>query len=372
MNVSRSDQDVATDGGKRAAEADSGERAAPADLFSRTADVSEVTFRDRLTEFFDAYVYTPLSIGWSDWRTRTGGIIILFFVGVWIIAELTLIAEPTSLEHDMMLQPFHEGWVTIGSVSVLGLSIPFPEFTAPLGTDVSGRSIFEQLVHGTPPVFKMILSGAVFSAVLGTLIGTVAGYKGGRIDGVLMTFTDIMITIPGLALVIVIAAVYPPRNPFVVGLILGIDNWPGLARTLRSQVLSIREESFVEAHRTMGLPTSHIVRRDIISQLMPYISINFANGARRIIFESVALYFLGILPFAELNWGIMMNLAYKQIDLTNVSELYWVIEPMILVTSLSLGLILFAQGLDQVFNVRLQARHAKKSGGEGEEGLSEE
>ena len=130
-------------------------------------------------------------------------------------------------------------------------------------------------------------------------------------------------------------------------------------------MLSIREESFVEAHRTMGMPLGYIIRRDITAPLMPYISISFANSSRRIIFESVGLYFLGILPFSTQNWGVIMNLAYKRTNLTNVEDLYWLFIPMITITVFTLGLILMAQGLDRVFNVRLRARHAKTVEDEG-------
>jgi peptide/nickel transport system permease protein len=107
----------------------------------------------------------------------------------------------------------------------------------------------------------------------------------------------------------------------------------------------------------MGLSQFTILRRDVISNLMPYISINFANGARRIIFESVALYFLGILPFTTLNWGVMMNEAYHNADLTNLDQIHWLLVPMITISVVSLGFILLAQGLDRIFNVRLRARH---------------
>jgi peptide/nickel transport system permease protein len=213
------------------------------------------------------------------------------------------------------------------------------------------------LIYGSVPIFKMIISGAVFAAFLGTFIGVFAGYKGGRIDGVLMTITDVVLTVPGTALIVVLAAVWRPENAWVVGIILGIDNWPGLARTVRSQVLSFREESVVEAHRALGLSTRTILRRDMISPLMPYISINFAGGARGIIFESVGLYFIGILPYTNENWGVILNSSYDNISVTNPNTFYYLFEPMLIISGLTFGLILFAQGLDQVFNVRLQARH---------------
>jgi peptide/nickel transport system permease protein len=236
---------------------------------------------------------------------------------------------------------------------------PFQTWEYPLGTGGLGKDLFAQVIHSAPPMLEMILAGALLSIGIGTLIGTVAGYKGGRLDTALMGVTDLVLTIPGLALIVVLAAIYRPEDPAIVGLILGIDNWPRLSRTIRSQVLSIREEAFTEASRIMGLSETTLNRKHVISNLMPYISINFAESARRIIFESVALYFLGILPFTTLNWGVMLNEAYENISLTDPAKLYVILVPMIAIIVLSLGFILASQGLDRVFNVQLRARHAR-------------
>jgi peptide/nickel transport system permease protein len=355
VNVSPTDAE--TDGGTP-------DPADTTDVFSGRAEVAEESLADRARRVFDLYVYAPVSVAMEDWRTRIGSLILLYFLAQGFIGPL-LVKKPQVLRHETSLEPFHEGWVSLSPTSIAGLTLPLPEFVAPLGTQDTGQSIFGLIVYGTIPMFQMIFAGAVFSIVLAVLIGTIGGYKGGWIDGVLMTITDVVLTRPALALIIVLAAIYPPRNPYIVGLILGIDNWPGLARTIRSQVLSIREESFVEAHRTMGMPLGYIIRRDITAPLMPYISISFANSSRRIIFESVGLYFLGILPFSTQNWGVIMNLAYKRTNLTNVEDLYWLFIPMITITVFTLGLILMAQGLDRVFNVRLRARHAKTVEDEG-------
>lgn len=318
-------------------------------VFTRTSDVPTLTRREKARRTFDRRIYAPLAVLVRDWRAVVGGTILVTFLltglvawisasNWWLLESVVLVEQPSVMEGPIFTPPFQ--------------SMEYP-----LGTGVMGKSIFEQLVHAAPAMIQMILAGALLSVTIGTLIGTVAGYRGGAIDKVLMSLTDVVLTIPGIALIIVLAAIWEPRSPLVVGLLLGIDNWPRLARTIRSEVLSVREESFTEASRIMGLSQVTILRRDIISNLMPYISINFANGARTIIFESVALYFLGILPFTTLNWGVMMNEAYNGADLTNPAQLHWLFAPMLTIAVVSLGFILFAQGLDRIFNVRLRARH---------------
>jgi peptide/nickel transport system permease protein len=174
-------------------------------------------------------------------------------------------------------------------------------------------------------------------------------------------------TIPGLPLVIVLAVALEPENPFVIGLLLTVNAWAGLARTIRSQVLSLRSESYVEASRIMGVSTPHIIYDDILPNIMPYVLINFMSAARNVIFSSVGLYFLGILPFTTLNWGVMMNLAYKNSALLTLNAAHWLIIPMFVISLLSYGLIMFSQGMDRVFNPRVRARHATTTSDEGVE-----
>lgn len=314
------------------------------ELFTKTAETSSYTRRQRFARKLDAYLYAPMAVAWNDWRARTGSGILFLFLLMGTVGPY-VVTEPKTLQGPIFLEPFKT-------------------LEHPLGTGITGKDLVSQLVHATPAMLKMITAGALLSIALATVIGTVAGYKGGKVDNILMSLTDIVLTVPGLALVLVIASVYPPRNPWIVGLILGIDNWPGLARTIRSQVLSIREEAYVEASRAMGLSKWRIIRKDLISQLMPYISINMATSARGIIFESVALYFLGILPFTSLNWGVLLNVAYHESNLRNPNNIHFILLPMLTIALISLGFVLFAQGMDRIFNVRLRAKHAKKVGGD--------
>ncbi|SFG92050.1 peptide/nickel transport system permease protein [Halopelagius inordinatus] len=308
-------------------------------IYDESIEPEPESRRVRLRRAIDLNVLAPARVAADDWRALLGGAILGLFVLMGTVG-VVLVDKPTS-----------------GDAPVL--AGPFEELAYPLGTDVFGQPIHSQLIHATPGIFKMIFAGAVVSVGFAAIVGVVSGFKhGDRIDTVLMTLTDVVITIPGLPLIIVITAIFQPENPYLVGIFLGIDNWPGLARTVRSQVLSIREESYVEASEIMGIPLSSILRRDILSQLMPYVMINGALTSRRIIFESVGLYFLGILPFTTFNWGVMMNLAYEGNALTRPDMIHWMVFPMLCIFLLSFSLVLLSQGLDSLFNVRLRARHA--------------
>lgn len=305
------------------------------------SSATSMSRKERARRVADRYFLAQARIAWTDWRTRFGIITLaaIIFVGT---VGVYLVPEPRVNEAETYIT-----W--------------FQTWQYPLGTDNMGRPIHKLLIHSTPAVLKMGLAGALFAAGVAVVIGTVAGYKGGIVDYVLMLASDILMVIPGLPLIIVLAAIWRPRDPFMVGVILAIDSWPGLARTIRSQVLTLREEEYVEAARSMGVSTRSILQKDIVPQLMPYVLINSAQAARGVIFSSVALYFLGFLPYSETNWGVMMNEAYATGGaLWNPARAaHWLYPPMLALILLSFSLVLLSQGLDKVFNPRLRARHSK-------------
>lgn len=314
----------------------------------------------RYRQLFDEYVRAPTKIVWSDWRSVTGVSILIIFVAlgmiVWVsVSEWGPLARIVIVDKSSTLIGAGPAFVP-----------PFETMVHPLGTDAAGRDLLALIVYATPAMLKMLLAGAVFATILGTIIGTVSGYlKGTAVDRILMTASDIAMTIPGLPLIMVLAVTIEPGNPYFVGLLLTITSWAGLARTLRSEVLTIREAEYVEASQMMGLSTRSTVLRDILPNLMPFVLVSFVEAGRRVIFGSVGLYFLGILPFSNLNWGVIINQAYTNGALISFSLLYWLLIPMATVTLLSLGLILVAQGMDRLFNPRIRARHMKHAKDEG-------
>lgn len=307
-------------------------------LFERTSDETRST-TDRLVEKLDRKVLTPSRIAWSDLRTRIGILILLGYVVIALVGM----------------------YVTDGTSTGDGprLAQPFQSLQHPLGTDHYGQDLMIMLIEATPAMLEMIIAGAVFTTIVATIVGSVSGYlAGSKVDRLLMFITDVMLTLPGLPLVIVITAIFAPRQPAVVGIFLAINAWAGLARSIRSEVLSIRQESYVEASNALGLSTASIVRHDIVPNIMPYVTINFANSSRNIIYSSVALYFLGVLPVTNLNWGVILNQA-PNIALRDPAMRHWIVMPLLTIMIISAAFILIAQGADRMFNPRLQAKHAK-------------
>lgn len=233
---------------------------------------------------------------------------------------------------------------------------PFQDLSHPLGTQNRGMDMLALIVHSTPNMLRMILAGSIFATVVSSIVGIVAGYKGGVIDSVLSSLADIALAIPGLPLIIVLSFVIQPTDPYLVGLLVTVNAWGGLARSIRSQVLTIRNEAFVEKSRALGLNDRTIFVKDILPGLLPYISVGFVNQSRLVIFNSVGLYFLGVLPFSHLNWGMIINLAFSGGAIFSPRMFHWLYVPTVTVIVMSFSFMLLAQSLDRVFNPRTRSR----------------
>jgi len=305
---------------------------------SDESNATEMSRSDRLREFYEEKIYKPAVVAWSDMRTRIGLSIMMVYVVMALVAVLGLWRKPESSQAPVRYMQ------------------PFQNWNFPLGTTASGVDIMALIIHSTDEMLLMILAGGVWATGIALAVGTLAGYKGGKIDQTLMSISDLVMAIPGLPLVIILAFTFSPENPLFVGIIININYWAGLGRSLRSQVLTIREESYVEASRTMGVSTPRILRKDIIPNLMPYVTVNFVFAARYVVFASVGLYFLGVLPYTQQNWGITLNRAYSGGALFAPQAAHWLLAPMITIGVLSLALILLGQGLDRVFNPRVRTR----------------
>lgn len=309
-------------------------------VFEITADYEE-TKLDEYEREFDRWIAQPAKILWSDYRGRFGIILITVYILLGTVG-VVLTPEPHPNMAPRMIQPFQE-------------------LQHLLGTDGMGQDLLALMAHSTPPMFQMMLAGAVFGNLMGVTIGLFSGYLSGTTDKVLMTIVDTTMSLPGIPLLIIIVAILEPTNPYLIGIIVNIQGWAGGARGIRSQVLPLRDEEHVEAAKAYGQPLSSLLVKDILPHLLPLIFIGFLGGATAVIFGSVGLYFLGLLPFEQQNWGVVLNMAYEAGGaLYSIEAAHWILVPLITITGLTVATTLLAQAFDQVFNPRVRARHRKR------------
>lgn len=178
-----------------------------------------------------------------------------------------------------------------------------------MGTDNLGRDAFTRVLYGARVSLAVGLSSALLASFLGTLIGALAGYYRGWIDNVLMRFTDVVLCIPLLPLVILLSGILRPSVPLLV-CIIGVLGWMGTARLVRGQFLSLREREFVEASRALGGGDNRIMFRHILPNAIGPIIVSTTLSVGGAIMLESALSFLGLgVQPPTPTWGNLLNYA---------------------------------------------------------------
>lgn len=222
------------------------------------------------------------------------------WVGTALVAMVALSAVfAPQLSPADPLKQFREG------LSPTGVPLG-PNEQFPMGTDHLGRDMMSRLLYGAQVSLTVSFVANTVAALFGTAIGLLAGYYSGKIDWLLMRATDVLLAFPAILLALGLGSVLRPSIPTVL-IILTVINWPGLARLVRSQVLSVRERAFIESARCIGAGDAYIMFRQILPQIaaitVVWGTLNFANT---VLVES-SLSFLGVgVPLPLPSWGNMI------------------------------------------------------------------
>ncbi|MEE9490196.1 MAG: ABC transporter permease subunit [Thermoplasmata archaeon] len=221
-----------------------------------------------------------------------------------------------------------------------------------LGTDNQGRDLYSQWMWGTRVALTVGLLAAFFSISIGVIVGLVAGYSGGKTDSVLMRFTDVILVLPGLPLVIILAAVLGAGIWNII-LVISIVGWPGTARVIRSEVLSLKERPFIDSARVTGASNIRIMFKHIAPNVLPLAFLFMTFAVSGAILTEAALSFIGLGDVNTPSWGQMLQLIQQ----SNVlGSWWWLMPPGIGITFLSLAFYLIGRGYEQIVNPRLRAR----------------
>lgn len=184
-----------------------------------------------------------------------------------------------------------------------------PNATHWLGTDSAGRDVFARLLFGARVSMSVGLAAVAIATCVGTLVGLTSGYGGGKIDNLLMRLTEFVQTFPLFFAVVILVALVGP-NLFNVMAVIGLLSWPGLARLIRGQVLSLRQQQYVEAAHAIGARGRRVVFIHVLPGVLPYLAVYGALALAQAILTEAALSFLGLgvqMPIPS--WGGMMNSA---------------------------------------------------------------
>ena len=230
-----------------------------------------------------------------------------------------------------------------------------PTLEHPLGTDHQGRDIWSQIVNGGKDVIYVAFLAALISTTIAVVFGTMSGFLGGWVDSAIMSVTDIILTIPQFPLLAVLAAFISLNSLTFLGILMGLLNWPTLLRALRAQALSLKQRDFIEAARALDLGVWHIVLREMVPNMMPYIVVSFALGMTFAVYQQAGLVFLGLVPISAGNWSVMIQLAWVRGAIFYKDSVWYIMAPIIAIAILQLAIISMTRSLELVFNPRLRA-----------------
>ena len=225
-----------------------------------------------------------------------------------------------------------------------------------LGTNHEGKDTFTQLVLGGREPIWVGFVAALITVAIAVVLGAVAGYVRGRIDHFLLQVTDITMTVPFIVLMLVIASFYRTSSPLVVSFIIGLVTWPFLMRSIRAQVLSLKEREFIEAARLQDLGTARILLVEVLPNMAGYIFINFIIAITNAIYAVVGMYLLGLLPSTADNWGLMIQQAWDNNAFLLPQAAPFLIAPMVMIMLFQIGLVTMTRSLEQALNPRLRDR----------------
>ena len=199
-----------------------------------------------------------------------------------------------------------------------------------LGTDRLGRDSLSRMIYGTRISLSIGLIGIFLSFVLGLIIGGLSGYLGGMVDEVVQRLIEVLRSFPTLPLWMALAAAMPPRwSPirvyFGITVVLSLLGWTGLARAVRSKLLSLREEDYVVAARLAGASTARIIRTHLLPGFLSYIIVSMTMAIPGMILGETSLSFLGLgLRPPVTSWGVLLSEAQN----VNIVALYpWLLLP---------------------------------------------
>ncbi|MFE1167119.1 ABC transporter permease [Nocardiopsis sp. NPDC058789] len=225
-----------------------------------------------------------------------------------------------------------------------------------LGTNHEGKDTLTQLILGGREPILVGLMAAVITVAIAVALGAVAGYVRGRVDHFLLQLTDITMTIPFIVLMLVIASFYRTSSPLVVSLIIGLVTWPYLMRSIRAQVLTLKEREFIEAARLQDLGTARILCVEVLPNMAGYIFINFIIAITNAIYAVVGMYLLGLLPSTAENWGLMIQQAWDNNAFLLPQAAPFLVAPMVMIMLFQIGLVTMTRSLEQALNPRLRDR----------------
>ena len=306
---------------------------------------TQIYWRNSTGQFIGPHIY-PTTQGKTDLETGDRKLIVdrqkptwfrLFTSGPTYQLFRVILPLPPKLEEVEIFSGIKSNLHLFGTIGEAKFNL--------LGTDEQGRDQFSRLLHGGRISLSIGLVGIAISFPLGMLVGGISGYFGGWVDGIIMRFVEVLMTIPSIYLLVALAAVLPPgltstERFLLIVLITSFIGWAGLARVIRGQVLSIKEREFVQAAKAMGGKPIYIIIRHVLPQTATYVIISATLAVPSFIVAESVLSLIGLgIQQPDPSWGNMLSLATNASILVLQPWLIWPPALLIILTVLAFNLL---------------------------------
>ncbi|HLF59699.1 MAG TPA: ABC transporter permease [Acidimicrobiia bacterium] len=280
---------------------------------------------------------------WKQFRGSRQGMIGLSVLAIFIMMALAapLLADVRELSPVYARAAGNPQWAPPGE---------FP----PLGTDFIRRSVWAQFVWGSRVSLFVGLAATVLTILIGSIVGILSGFVGGRTDAILMRVTEWFLVIPFLPLAIVLASILG-RSVWNIIFVIGITSWPSTARLVRAQVLTVKQRLFVDRARSLGGGGTHIVGHHILPNVSGLILANATLAVPISILTETTLSFLGLGDPTAASWGKMLEEAFVNGAMTRNAWWYFM-PPGLGILAVVLAFTLIGRTLEEIANPRLGGR----------------
>jgi peptide/nickel transport system permease protein len=274
-----------------------------------------------------------------------------FVYGVRKTDEGTLYERDTSRRYPLRLFVEGDEYGILGgvlkwNVHLFGVDRPGRLFL--FGSDQLGRDVFSRVLYGARVSLSVGLIGILISMTLGLILGAVSGLAGGLADSFLMRLSEVVMSLPGIYLIVVLGGLLPANLPsdlryLIIVAILSLLGWAGLSRVVRGMVLSIRENDYVLAARALGVGRARIVARHVLPNTLSYVIVAATVSVPYYILGEVSLSFLGVgIREPQASWGLMLSDAQS---VTALTEFTWLLIPGIFIFLVVVCFNLLGDGL---------------------------
>lgn len=221
-----------------------------------------------------------------------------------------------------------------------------------LGTDGQGRDMLAALIMALPQTLTIGLLAGMISLAFGTALGLISGFVGGWVDAVIRTVSDVMMTIPGIAIMVLVASNVREMTVGLMAVIVAALSWMIAARTIRAQTLSVRERGYVQIARLNGVSGARLVFIEVLPNLLPFIAACFVMTVSQAMLATVGLEALGLGPQNDLTLGMIIYWAQYYSAVVR-GMWWWWMPPIFLISLIFVALMLISIGLDRTVNRRL-------------------